>query len=609
MNQKEIEISISDIFRALKRRKKLFWAVFFLVIIISVGSLFVLKPKYEAYSVLEYSSEKNTQTVLSNLGIQDILDVSSGSEDLDTEMEKIKLDNILLKVVKDLNMVENANNNRNIYLKLTGKILTERDMVEYLRKNIKIELYKSNDLAKMPNLIKLSFQSTDPTFAASVIDLTYNYYLDFSKKNFISSKEKYIKNLNMLLKESKDNMEKMSLKLIDFKTTNLIDENSFYNKYFDYYYTLDLKLLDVKNQENSLKEKLKILEDNYINLNEKLKKEIALKTPEISNLKKQLISDKINYETLKLSSPNNPSLYELESKIKVEEKTLNDMIKNLIADNKKFLININFDKYIEYMSLKEKLENIDINTNVLIEMKNKVGNIISQKGNLLHDYIEIKNKLDYWTQKYEKLNSFLEQEKIKALIFEPKLKIVNPIFIPQRPIFPSKKNVVLLGTIFGIFFGILTSLMKDFKDPTIKDLSLFIRIAKTPDYIINKNNELRIIQKISSEIFSNKYKNVGFSCVGNYNIEILNSIYNELFNFKIDIEINTLKNSSDINLINKENKKISLFKLPNTEDGYFELYSQKMDILFLIVKEQSSEFEEFLRVYNNQKNIKIIYIM
>ncbi|MBM7560338.1 GumC family protein [Marinitoga litoralis] len=603
MIQKEIEISISDIFKALKRRKKIFWAMFFLVIILSIFSLFIIKQKYEAYSILEFSSSNNTQNILT----KNILNISS---DFDTEIEKLKLDKILLQVVRDLNMVEDANNNRNLYLKLIGKTLTERDMVDYLRQNINIQTYKSNDLAKTPNLIKLSFQSTSPTLAASIINLTYDYYLKFSKESFIKSRKKYIDNLNLLLKEAKTNLEKKSSELLSFQTKYLINENSFYNSYFEYYYSLDLKLLDINNQTETLKKKINVMEKTYFNLDKNLKIDIIAKTPELSNLKKQLITDKINYETMKLSSPNNPNLYELESKIKVEEETLNSRIKNLISDNKKFLINVDFNKYIEYISLKAQLENIDIDKNVLIEMKKKIEEIISEKVDLLSQYIKIKNEQNYWQKKYEQLMEVLEQEKIKIKIFEPKLEAVNPAFIPERPSFPSKKNTLLLGGIFGIFFGMLIALIRDFKDPSIKDLSVFSRIVKTPDYIINDQNEKNIIQKISSEIFSNNYKNIGFSSVGNIDFNITESVYNELFNFKIDIETISLKRKIEINSINslKNSDKFRIFQLPRTEDGYFELFSEKMDILFLIIKEGKSDFEEFLRVYNNQKNIRIVYV-
>lgn len=614
MNEKNIELTIFDIINAIKRKKVVFLTTFFLILFLSLGLIFILPEKYETYAILEFSGSNESQSnILNNLGFSDILNLNNTSSDLETEIGKLKLDSVIYEIVKKMNLTQLANENKTLYQKLRKITITDIDMIQSLKNKIKIESYKLSDEKLTSNLIKISLLDSNPTFSASVILNLYESYYKYSEKQFLDNKETLLTTLTGLYSEASQKSDFYYNKLMDFKKENFIDESNSLKIFFDKYYSLEIELNDFENKIVELEQQIEMLENQYFNMDKKYKLKLLLNTDEISYINKSLTNDKLEYETLKLTSPNNPKILQLENKISIEEEFLKNKIEEILKDNLIFMSSVNMNDFNKYVSLKYQLENISIEKNSLIKLENKIKELISEKSDLLKTYLEIKEKYENWHKKEITLKNYIDQEKIKKLVYEPKLKMIDKVYIPTNPVAPNK--VILLG--ISIFFSLIISFIKafvsDLKDTRVKDMSIFSRMIKVPDFVVmNEESMDNIHKKILSHIISTEYNKVGILKVGSIKINLLGKIDSELMLLKNDrINIYKIKRPEDMSIFNSSpENKINIFELPPINDYYIELYIKKLDAVILLVEEFESDIEnikDFI-AKNNIKNLKIVYI-
>ncbi|SHF00607.1 Uncharacterized protein involved in exopolysaccharide biosynthesis [Marinitoga hydrogenitolerans DSM 16785] len=614
MNEKYVEITIFDIFRAIKRKKTIFIMFFLVILFLTIIVIYFLPEKYETYAILEYNGKVSSQqSILENIGFSNLLNLSDNTSNLETELGKLKLDSVIFKVIKKMDLTNLANQNKTLYQKLRNITITDIDMMRSLQKKINIENYGSAGEDKTSNLIKVSFLGSNPTFAASLISNLYESYYNYSEKQYYERMQVILKNIEDLLLESENKSKYFFNKLIDFEKENLISDNNKLNILFDKYYTLEMELLDFENKTVLLQEQIKTIENRYYNIKKEYKIKLLLNNPTFSTIENGIIKNRLEYETLKLTSPNDPKIFQLESKIKTEEEFLKTKIKETLKDNIIFMLSTNPQDFYTYTSLKYELENLSLEKEVSIKLKEKVKLLIGEKSDLLKQYLDIKKNYEEWNNKEKIFKQYLDQEKIKKLIYEPKLKMIDKIYIPTSPVFPNKKLFLGIGLFFAFIISFIMAFIFDLKDNRVKDIELFTKFIKLPEYIIdNENNIQNISKKILSHIISSSYRNIGISKVGNIDFDLINELEKELLIFENSkVNIFKVKSPKDMKLLEYNDiEKINIIELPSINDGYFDLFFNKVDSIILIVEEFSSNIKDikYFLYRNNLKNIKILYI-
>ncbi|GAB6190174.1 hypothetical protein JCM30566_19170 [Marinitoga arctica] len=613
MNEKYIEITIFDVVRAIKRKKAIFFTTMFFVFILSIILIFILPEKYETYAVLEYNGKIDSQqNILGNIGFSNLLDLGNSSSNLETELGKLKLESVVFEVVKKMNLTELANQNKTLYQKFRNITITDIDMIKSLQKKINIGNYSNAADDKTSNLIKVSLLDSNPTFAASIISNLYESYYSYSKKQYYENMQVILKNIESLLLDAESKSKYFYNKLIDFEKENLITDDNGLDVLFNKYYILEMELLDFENKSVLLQEQLKSIENRYFNLKKEYKIRLLLNNPEFSTIKSGIIKDKLEYETLKLTSPNDPKIFQLESKIKTEEEFLKTKIEETLKDNIIFMLSTNPQDFNTYTSLKYELENISLEKEVSTKLKEKIKMLIGEKSDLLKQYLDIKKSYVEWNNKKDVFKQYLDQEQIKKLTYEPGLKMIDRIYIPTNPVFPDKKIILGIGLFFSLIIAFIVAFISDLKNKKVKDIEIFSKSIKLPEYIISSKKDVEnITKKILSNIISNNYKNIGISKAGNIKFDLINKIEKELLLLEVnDINIFKIKSPKDMKLLDINEKKINIVDLPKINDGYFDLYFSKIDSLILIVEEFVSDIENIKSfIYrNNIKNIKIVYI-
>jgi uncharacterized protein involved in exopolysaccharide biosynthesis len=215
-----MELTFSDIIRIFKRRKWLFVGIFITTVLITLVYLFFFAtPTYKAEQIVEYKKSSGSSISFgdaSGLAALAGLSSSTGDTGLDNEIQKMKSDAVLGKVVDELNLVQKAEENKNWFAKIRGIEYTKRGFIKSIKDKITIETVENT------SMLSISYESSDPTQAASIVSLTYDYYTQFVKENYFKDTEKYLTQLQNVFDDVSRQYDQVNKELLDFQTKNKI---------------------------------------------------------------------------------------------------------------------------------------------------------------------------------------------------------------------------------------------------------------------------------------------------------------------------------------------------------------------------------------------------
>ncbi|NUU97757.1 GNVR domain-containing protein [Marinitoga sp. 1138] len=590
----EDELTLSDILRIFKRRKITFFVILILTILLTGLYLLKTPATYEASLTFEMKDVSSTSSLLSQYGsLASMVGINLGGSkgnSISNTIEKMKSDKILTAVIEKNNLVELYNSekspsfidkllNRNKEIKL-------RDIIEKLREDISIQQQKDT------SFIKISYKSTKPTLAASIVKSIYTEYLKYDKEEYLNDSEYYLSNLKKLFGPVEKKYMEIQKKLLDFQVNNKIFDEQSFEPYIDKYSQLYFSLIEIESQKKELEAAIKSVEDSISALNPDMKKFFLENNGNIGSLKNQLVSLKIEYETLKLTSSQNPKLLELESKIKVIEENLKAQMNDILNNNLKFLASTDPDAYKQYVSNKIKLELLDVMKASTVAVLNKIDADIKEKSPLLYEYFQLKKDSKILQEKYERLKASIETEEFKKNFYKPSLSIINDVYIPYKPVAPNKKLTLAIGIVLGFFLGILGVFIKDYNDKRIKDCSELSRILKSPEFIITRKNRRNEIKKLANYIYVKGYHNktLGFTAVD----------YNEFLDIVEEVKLDLSQ------LVNKRDLRINI--LPDIDNPDFILHEDDVDYTFVFIYREKSTLENIEKYKDYLKNNYIVFV-
>lgn len=626
MENYEDELTLNDIFRIFKRRKVTFFIILFLTVLLTLLYLFVFASDvYEAKMVVETRNTSKTSSLLAQYGsLASMVGISlpSGGNSISTVIEKMKSDQILLKVIKENNLLDYYM--KNSKPSFIGRLLNKKnevniyDIVENIRDNLDIQIQKDT------SLIKISYKSSDPTLAASIVSSVFDEYIKYEKDVSLADINFYLDRLKSMFKDVSDKYLSIQKKILDFQVNNKIfDENSL-TPYVSQYSKLYFELIDIDSKKTELETKIKAVEDNLVNLNPDLKKFFLENNTSIKPLKSELINLKIEYETLKLNSTQNPKLIELEAKIQVLEDSLKKQINEILSNNLKYLATTDMDTYKQYVADKTQLELLEVIKSSTVSLMQKIDSDIKEKSPLLYEYFLLKKDSAILQTKYESLKSSIETQKLQSDFFQPSLRVVDNVYVPYKPVSPNKKLTLAIGMVLGFFLAILGIFVREYQDNKVKDVHDFVNKFKTPEFVINRRNMEREIKRIVNFIYVNNLKNLGITRIGDFEYktiaydikEKLNelSILAEGENPDVSIHEEYVENiimlvkDDDVNPKKVNSNDFSIKLLPELTDPDFILYERSFDKMLVLIKEGVSEMEVVEKYKDMIMNNFIVYI-
>ena len=522
--------------------------------------------------------------------IMEILKIISSKNNINDEI----LEQILNFIIEN-NENENNNENKLIELEIISNLSKNNSCLKKILKNeklfnkLKIEYNKTNDL------IERNFYSN---IFKNICKNTFN--IDYLINNEINTIQMFLteKILNDLIK----NRDEISLNIINNEINCVIDiikdNNNFKN-------LEEKKIID----EN----KIKTLIDNY-------------KDIESNDLIEKLIKIYENIKKINTTKQNENDIKNDDNLLKNNKKIINDNFQEHLNELKKInndlnIENLNDDKFSSL--LKEQINNKNkINSSLNINENNQLSSILEQIFELLRKYYnEIKANLNEKNIENNNINEFRINiikecfNQLKQLIFNPdNHKIIlegGLISFSEKIIEDYNENESLINKILLTFIENAKNILQFCSfNPSIIEIIIESKIMNNIiNEIIkfNENSEILTSNEILNKIFL--YDNIIFSnlCKNENGFNnILNKIdLNKILSLGIKAEniifletilnliINYIKNN--INILNDDNNN-------NENENFFN------DIFYLIIKCLNLKDKSHLLLISINKLISLIYV-
>lgn len=604
----EREISFTDILRIIKRRIPTFLIIFLSILILTVvWALFLADEKYKVEQIIEFDGKTSTSSLGEFSGIASLaglsLPTSGANYTLETEMERLKSDKVLGRVVEALNMVEKANENKSFMDKLKGITYTERDFINSLKSKIEIEQIEKT------NFISITYESADPTTAASIVSLTYDYYLEYEKEITNKKSQETLDRINSIFEDVKKQYEQINQDVYNYRIENKINENSIDTGMINYYQETYMKLLQMNQEKDQLKIQLQTIEKNLLEMPEEMKVELINSTQSsIRGLKQELLDLNIELETLKLNQPSSPRIDTIETNIQVIQNQIQKQQNEILSDELKFLSATDRAKFEQYINIQTQLELFEVSKQVYEKMLKIIDAEINKKSPVVFEYMNLLKDQKIAETKYNMLYNTIEQERMNLKLHAPKFRVISKAYVPPRPTSPNLNLSLAIGSILGIFVGFLGIFIRDNTDRRVMDETDVESILKEPDLILENDQE---IEKIAKILYTEKDKNIAIietqkNKTKNYSQEIFNLLKQTDENLKFMDTTQNIKYDDSIKKYEEaKTSKNRIIRLTSKKDSNFLLFKNTLDKNVVIIKRKSTYKNEILTL--NKKDI-IIYI-
>ncbi|WGS66026.1 GumC family protein [Marinitoga aeolica] len=575
-----------------KRWKIYYWITFILTIVLGILYIKYADKKYTSKMLIELNDSQQNSFISS--GLIDINSLIGGNNINTIATEKIRLTSepVIEKIVDELNLVDYYNKNLNIIRKLLKTKIEKRNAINILKKQIVLEEVPST------NYIYVSFTSTDPTLSASVVQRIYDYYIEYTvnkQKEFFNSYKQKLENIKKTLEEE---LNKKTQEIIDFELKNKVFSSSLPKNLIDKYYEIYNNLFEIENQRYELRNKIELFENNYVNIDDSLKKELVISSnPDITSLKRSLLNEKLELETLKSSNPNSPKIYEMETHIKLLEQELDKEVEKILSNQYLYLDTVSKNDFKDYISLKSQYEKLDVYKSFLEKTLKDIDAKIYSQSPLYYEYFNLKKEQEIASKKLSDITSLIDQINLKDFSIMPKFDIIEKPYPPKSPSSPNK-NLLLATTIFlAIIMGFLGIYLKEHFNNKIIDIDLFKQHFKEPDiYDDIKFNNIR------KYLYNNHIKK---AVVYPLNLKEFDYLFDEYEIYEIR------KNTSfkDIKEINEKIKKLEnvLIIIDSSEKTDIELFKEIKN-RFVLIEEKYTYIDDVERIKELQNNVKYIYI-
>jgi uncharacterized protein involved in exopolysaccharide biosynthesis len=611
MENQEMELTFSDIIRIFKRRKWTFALIFIATVLITLlYLLFFATPTYKAEQIVEYKKSSGSSISFGEAsGLAALAGISNATGDtgIDNEIQKMKSDTVLGNVVDELNLVQKAEENKNWLAKLRGTKYTKRGFIKSLRENLDIETVENT------SMLSIAYESSDPTQAASIVALTYDYYTQFAKDNYLKDTEKYLTQLQNVFDDVSRQYDQVNKELLDFQTKNKITTSTEQtDPMIQYYADTYMQKIQLESQKANLEIKKETIEKNLFEMEPQMKEFILLNSSNsnISTIKNQIVQNQIKLETLKLNQPNSPQIRELSSTIQVQQQQLQEEMQKILSSDMNFLASVDREKFNEYIQTKTQLELFDITEQVTNRMLELVDQEIASRSPIMYKYFLLQKEQKILEVKYNTILNTLEQENLNKSLYESNFNIITASYVPENPIAPNKKLVLAIGGVLGIFLGILGVFVKESSDNTIKDINEFETLFKIPETTLKSEKDL---EKIVNIIYETQNKKIGI-------IETQNNLNNHSKKVHsiiktIDPEIDftdTTENKPYAEKIKQfeqdKQKEKFMVRFDSIESSEYLLYKNLIQKNIVLIKEKDTEIETIEKINKTIKNPIYVYI-
>jgi len=415
-----------NIWYIIKRRKGLLFLTLLFFVLLSVGSLYVIDPRYESSISILVQKEES----IDPLAFYD-MDVSVGSPDrLVAFNEIIYSRSTLEKLIDSLKLAQHIRGD-----------LEKQALVDEVRNNIVTS-------SKASDTFEITYYNTNPRKARDGVALLANDFIQTRQKLERRRKDETIKFIQNKIEELEKIVENQRDKIVNTTAEQLKEQPLDQGVLQTRLQEIDNQLVQLEWQLMREEDKLNIIKKflNQDSQNLSLKPLYKLSLEEVT-LGKRLGELLESYETLK------QNFTDAYPELRLQRGQIIEIVRRIEPAIESNLSNFKRQQ----QSLTQK------RSTVINDME--MTFVANQRTNTQQSNISIYQDL------YDEMKLKLEQTKISDEIGDKatvQYVIIDQPYVAREASFPKPKYVIIAGAILGIIFGVIFTAMAESFDTTIR---------------------------------------------------------------------------------------------------------------------------------------------
>lgn len=508
-NEPNNGIHLREIWRIIRKRK---WLV---ILIASVATLLVTIEVHRTPSIYRAQSDvvvsKDNATVVQT---KDQVIQIDDSGNLNTAKIIIKSRPLLEDVVVSLKLDQNPNfiqslqkrsisdAIKDIFRRVSGGVIgprkdetavssvpaaqKDRTLEESARLAPYVNILKGKlnvDVVNDSNVLRISFEHTDPGLAAAVVNTAANNFLD---RSYERKTARYADTSNWLdrsTRELKAKVQQAEQALADYTNSNGIFTTSGQE-------TLTTDKLTLLHSQATKAEMDKIIKET---LYEEVKQGRVAQLPEnfsdpkLGLLKTEL--QKMEVEAAELNSrfgPENPKVVAVQERIKTYQAQIADSRQSIEGKLK-----ADYERAVrDEIQIKRALERAK--AEAVVQNKNAI------QFNIYKSEVDTANKL------YMEFLSKAKQSDLQLAEQQNPMRVIEPAEVPGSPVGPQRFRTIIIGLLVSLVGAAGLAFFLEYLDNTVKSVEDIVRIAQLPTLAV-----IPSINAVSQRQLTSKKKSSG----------------------------------------------------------------------------------------------------
>ena len=502
-----IELGKLELKGIIRRRKKVFFSSFALIVFVCTVVAFVLPPVYKSeVMIVVENQEIPEEYVKSSI-------TSFVSERLELLEQKIMSYSKLLEIIK----------NNHVYpdLKTDGEMVTEmRDNIKILPIDISLRDRSGGKGGAATIAFKLSYEHKSPIKAKAIADILSNLYVEEDQK----SRAKQASTTTLFLEKELDGLRQQvrlqEEKISSFKAANINQLPGSTGVFSQTVFRLEQELNGIDTRIRTIQEKIVYLKSQIGNI-DRLVPILTENGKEASNPNNRLKYLRLQLIRMRSElSPKHPDIIRLKSEIAELEAQVGKGDMNTEKANRLIIVNKDIaelkakfgDKHPDVIRLtkeaellKKEIETAQKTTTIDSEQTDNPGYmnikaqiIVSESeiDALRAERVKVAKKLEDYQQRLEKAPFVDEEYNSLTLDYENAKKKFNevssklhsariaqemdtsergerfridyPANLPDKPSKPNRLLIILMGFVLGVGFGVILAALIEGLDSSVK---------------------------------------------------------------------------------------------------------------------------------------------
>lgn len=513
-NLHEKQVNLRDIWQILLKRKWLLILPFFLVVAISYGGTYLMKPKYESKAVILTTRSNLVSGNLARVIPGDFGEVRKSDRQISREMNEtrglVTSGVNLAQVVNRLNLDEDPQtlqkaaeiqkNVRNV----SAEDLIYRALIQDLRKRVKVDFVSEN-------MIEIHAEHEDPIMARDIAQTLAEVYVDERLKSDLLAVRRNLEFSNTQAQIYKKELEEKEDALAEFKS-------NYQKSTIDRGLTTEDNLRDIESEMDRVKLVDKVEANDRLNF---LEKELTakgidpadLKSPAELDVRKRILMDRTTNlsDLMEKYTWRDPKVNMQRRMVDASLDTIKSVVDSISRIQYAGQIQKNIDLISEYIFTKIELDYYIHKEKRLQASKENIKNSFARGPNaeitlatLEKDVERAKQWYDNFLENYTGSQLAMEVYREEA---ENRYKIIEPAFVPVAPYWPNRIKITLMGIALGLLIGAGAVILAEVTDNSIKKIEtiedlLGIKVMGTIPRIEFKEGSFKMPHSVKNAIGS-----------------------------------------------------------------------------------------------------------